>query len=201
MAARVEAVGAVPLNQLGKGPMREPPDLARSVDRLLDHAESLMRGYYADAGPDAVWRPLAIAVCRNGEVAQMLQADHFPRDEWASTLREVFREAGVVRYAYAMEAWMSLPDVALPAGTDPRDPALDRLLDSGVPPAEDPGRREVAVLLGVEDTGRAQARVLEIVRAADGTVAEVRDVTASLGGPGSSVAGAFGPLARLLQGP
>jgi len=189
--------GAVPLERLGKGPRRDPPIWARSVRLLLGYSVGLMRGFYEKARPGEVWMPALIAVCGNGDVAPMMQAESIPRDAWAGEMRRVFRDAGVVRYVLTMEAWMSMATVPMAMPRDLSDPALDRLLDAGPAPEADPARREVAFAFACERRGRSESAVLELVRGDGGRVVETRDVTHSL--DGGHAKGAFGPLARLFE--
>jgi hypothetical protein len=196
LGAGVAEYGLAPPPSLGNGPRRDPPLWARATRFLARHVVERAGAFYEGADPDDVW-PLGVAVvCRNGEVAY-LHVGNADRASWEPRLKAAFRTAKVVRYAIAMESWMSLPEGEVTADvlTDPE--AADRMLRESMAPVDDPNRREALMVHASERRGRDEVLAHELVRGEDGRIASLRDITETVA-PGGARATAVGSLARLF---
>ena len=176
-----------PVTSLGDGPRRDPPLWARTTRFLANRMVEDARRFYEGAEAGEIWPASAVVVCRNGETVRVLLGS-----DLAGSLRSALTAGRAVRYALAIESWMSLPDKDFASHEE-----AEAWFRQAQAPERDPRRREVFAVQACERSGRDEARTLELVRGPDGGVAGLREIPELSTGKVRSLR-AIGPLGRMF---
>lgn len=163
---RMESIGGNVLeHEIGKGPKKDLPIEFESVNGMLDHMITYVRGFWL--GPDArdkddkdkSFMPMITAVCENGDILPIMVGsgmDEASKDDLVEMCQKNFQQWGVVRYVFASEAWIASysGDAAREAMDNPNRPM----------PSQMENRIEAMTIQAIDKDGSQASAALEMVR-------------------------------------
>ncbi len=125
--------------------------MTTTLEELMDKAYDFQSGLINGSQPGDSSIATFVAENQNGEL--FMYGTPFDGDKSKQALirflRAEFKKRGIVRYVLATEAWMSVRE--------------KNEIPNSLPPSEDPLRRDVLMIIGVEKNGKTVCRSAKIV--------------------------------------